>query len=81
MNGVRIYPPVEQPLRPRDIVQFGKVALIIEPDAPSSGEPALSSSETPASFTPSNQNIVAAAVSSFDDGIRRLAFGRDQMPR
>ncbi len=68
VNGVRIG-PTEQPLRPRDIVQFGKVALIVEvndatPDGP-----------------PSNQHIVAAAASTFDDGIRRIAFDRNQMPR
>ncbi|HVL15514.1 MAG TPA: HD domain-containing phosphohydrolase [Gemmata sp.] len=68
VNGVRIGPG-EQLLRPRDIVQFGKVALIVEvneatPDGP-----------------PSNQHIVAAAHSTFEEGIRRLAFDRNQMPR
>src|SRR5207249_7199871 len=68
VNGVRIGVG-EQPLRPRDIVQFGKVALIVEqndatPDGP-----------------PSNQHIVAAAPSTFEEGIRRLAFDRNQMPR
>ena len=61
--------PGEQPLRPRDIVQFGKVALIVEQnDATPEGPP-------------SNQHIVAAAPSTFEEGIRRLAFDRNQMPR
>ncbi len=68
VNGVRIGPG-EQPLKARDIVHFGKVAVIVElteatPDGP-----------------PSNQHVVAAAVSTFDDGIRGLAFDRNHMPR
>lgn len=68
VNGVRIGTG-EQPLRPRDIVQFGKVAVIVEvndatPDGP-----------------PSNSHIVAAAPSTFEEGIRRIAFDRNQMPR
>src|SRR5438105_1248301 len=68
VNGVRIGQG-EQPLKPRDIVQFGKVAVIVElveatPDGP-----------------PSNQHVVAAAASTFEDGLRRLAFDRNQMPR
>ena len=68
VNGVRIGPG-EQPLRPRDVVQFGKVALIVEQnDATPEGPP-------------SAQHIVAAAPSTFDEGLRRLAFDRNQMPR
>jgi putative nucleotidyltransferase with HDIG domain len=68
VNGVRIGPG-EQALRPRDIVQFGKVALIVEVnDATPEGPP-------------SNQHIVAAAPSTFEEGIRRIAFDRNQMPR
>ena len=68
VNGVRIGPG-EQPLKPRDIVQFGKVAVIVEmteatPDGP-----------------PSNQHVIAATQSTFEDGLRRLAFDRNQMPR
>jgi putative nucleotidyltransferase with HDIG domain len=68
VNGVRIG-PAEHPLRPRDIVQFGKVALLVEVnDATPEGPP-------------SNQHIVAAAPSTFEEGLRRLAFDRNQMPR
>ena len=68
VNGVRIGPG-EQAIRPRDIIQFGKVALIVEVnDATPEGPP-------------SNQHIVAAAHSTFEEGIRRIAFDRNQMPR
>jgi putative nucleotidyltransferase with HDIG domain len=68
VNGVRIGPG-EQPLKARDIVQFGKVAVIVEmteatPDGP-----------------PSNQHVIAATQSSFEDGLRRLAYDRNHMPR
>ncbi|MDY3555889.1 HD domain-containing protein [Gemmata sp. JC717] len=67
VNGVRIGPG-EQPLKSRDIVQFGKVAVIVELTDAVEGPP-------------SNQHVVAAAVSSFDEGIRRLAYDRNHMPR
>jgi HD-GYP domain-containing protein (c-di-GMP phosphodiesterase class II) len=68
VNGVRIGPG-EQLLRPRDIVQFGKVAVIVEPDDASSDGP------------PSNQHVVAAVPSSFEVGLDRIAFTRDSLPR
>jgi putative nucleotidyltransferase with HDIG domain len=68
VNGVRIG-ATEQPLRPRDIVQFGKVALMVELNEATPEGP------------PSNQHIVAAAPSTFEEGIRRFAFDRNQMPR
>jgi len=68
VNGVRIGPG-EQPLKARDIVQFGKVAVIVEmTDAPPDGPP-------------SNQHVIAATQSSFEEGMRRLAFDRNHMPR
>jgi putative nucleotidyltransferase with HDIG domain len=68
VNGVRIGPG-EQPLKSRDIVQFGKVAVIVE------------MTEATTEGPPSNQHVVAAAPSSFEEGLRRLAFDRNQMPR
>ncbi|HUR52770.1 MAG TPA: HD domain-containing phosphohydrolase, partial [Gemmataceae bacterium] len=68
VNGVRSGAG-EQPLRPRDIVQFGKVALIVEVNEATPEGP------------PSNQHIVAAAPSTFEEGIRRIAFDRNQTPR
>ncbi len=68
VNGVRIS-TTEQPLRPRDIVQFGKVALMVE------------LSDATVEGPPSNQHIIAAAQSTFEEGIKRLAYDRNQMPR
>lgn len=70
VNGVRVASGAEHPLRNRDVVQFGKVALLVElVDASVDGPP-------------SDQLIVAAsAQSTFDDGLRRIAFDRHQMPR
>jgi putative nucleotidyltransferase with HDIG domain len=69
VNGVRIGPG-EQPLRARDIVQFGKVAVIVElNDTPTLDGP------------PSNQHVVAVAPSCYEDGLRRIAFDRNEMPR
>ena len=68
VNGVRIGPG-EQVLRPRDIVQFGKVAVIVE------------THEVNPEGPPSNQHVVAAAPSSYEEGLQRIAFDRNQMPR
>src|SRR5262245_10965017 len=68
VNGVRIG-PAEQPLRPRDIVQFGKVAVIVE------------MSEVAPDGPPSNQHVITAAPSSYEEGLRRIAFDRHLMPR
>jgi putative nucleotidyltransferase with HDIG domain len=68
VNGVRIGPG-EQSLKTRDIVQFGKVAVIVE------------LSDATVEGPPSNQHVVAAAVSSYDEGIRRLAYDRNHLPR
>lgn len=68
VNGVRIGAG-DHPLKARDIVQFGKVALIVE------------LSDAQPEVPPSNQNVIAATQSTFDDGIRRIAFDRNHMPR
>lgn len=70
VNGTRLTGGTDHPLRPRDVVQFGKVALLVELiDATVEGPP-------------SDQMVVAAAArSSFEDGIRRIAFDRNSMPR
>ncbi len=68
VNGVRITTS-EQPLKPRDIVQFGKVALMVElNDATPEGPP-------------SNQHVVAATHSTYEEGLTRIAYDRNQMPR
>ncbi len=70
VNGTRINGS-EQVLRPRDVLQFGKVAVLVE--------------QTDASVVegpPSDQMVVTAATkSTFEDGLQRLAFDRNQMPR
>ncbi|HEY3790012.1 MAG TPA: HD domain-containing phosphohydrolase [Urbifossiella sp.] len=68
VNGVRIGPG-EQWLGLHDIVQFGKVAVVVE------------ASDAALEGPPSNQHVVATAPSTFDDGVRRIAYGRDEMPR
>lgn len=68
VNGVRIGPS-EQPLKARDIVQFGKVAVIVE------------MTEATPEGPPSNQHVIAATQSTFEDGLRRLAYDRNHMPR
>lgn len=68
VNGVRIGPS-EQLLKHRDIVQFGKVAVMVEPTDASPEGP------------PSNQHVVASVPSSYEVGLQRIAFDRNQMPR
>lgn len=68
VNGVRIGPG-EQLLRARDIVQFGKIAVIVEPTDASTDGP------------PSNQHVVASVPSSYEVGLQRIAFDRNEMPR
>jgi putative nucleotidyltransferase with HDIG domain len=69
LNGTRLA-GAEQTLRPRDVIQFGKVAMLVElvdvtPEGP-----------------PSDQMVIAAAApSTFDEGIKRIAFDRNSMPR
>jgi putative nucleotidyltransferase with HDIG domain len=70
VNSTRVNPGEDFPLKPRDVVQFGKVALLVElVDATLDG--------------PSSDQLVvaAAARSSYDDGVRRMAFDRHSAPR
>lgn len=69
INGVRIT-GTDHPLRLRDVIQFGKVAVLVELP------------EVRPESKPSEQLVLAAsAKSSFDDGLRRIAFDGNQMPR
>jgi putative nucleotidyltransferase with HDIG domain len=70
INGVRLGAEA-RPLRPRDIIQFGKVALVVEmvekgqPDGP-----------------PADHLLVEAATSSsWEDALKGLAFDRNRGPR
>ncbi|OWK38091.1 response regulator [Fimbriiglobus ruber] len=69
LNGNKL-PPGEHAVRPRDVIQFGKVAVLVElVDATLDGPP-------------SDQMIVtAAARSTFEEGLKRIAFDRNSMPR
>ncbi|MCZ2343143.1 MAG: HD domain-containing protein [Bacteroidales bacterium] len=69
VNGVRIT-GADHPVRFRDVIQFGKVAVLVE------------SAEELSANKPSEQMILSvSAKSSFDDGLRRIAFDSNQMPR
>jgi HD-GYP domain-containing protein (c-di-GMP phosphodiesterase class II) len=75
VNGVRLGPG-ERQLHPRDIVQFGKVAMMVElPDAP----PAEA---RPSALANGEQIIVEAeASSSWQEGFERLLLDRNHSPR
>ena len=69
VNGVRV-DGTDQPVRQRDVVQFGKVAMLVE------------LTEATAEGPPSDQLVLAAAAqSTFDAGLERFAFDRHHMPR
>ncbi|MBX9622863.1 MAG: HD domain-containing protein [Gemmataceae bacterium] len=67
VNGVRVGPG-GIPLRPRDVVQFGSVAVSVEPD------------DASRDGSPSSQ-VVATVPSGYEAGLRRLAFDRHESPR
>jgi putative nucleotidyltransferase with HDIG domain len=75
VNGVRLGPG-ERQLHSRDIVQFGKVAMMVElPDATTPPEP-----QRPVS---SGEQIIveAEASSSWQEGYERLLLDRNHSPR
>lgn len=70
VNGVRLGSD-DRPLRSRDIVQFGKVAMIVE----------LNESSTPASAPEEQMMVEAASKQSWEDAFSGLAFDRNRCPR
>lgn len=69
VNGTRVG-KTEMPVRARDVIQFGKIAMMVEIVEASLEGP------------PSDQLVLAAsAKSSFDEGLKRIAFDRNSMPR
>jgi putative nucleotidyltransferase with HDIG domain len=64
----------DQPVRARDVIQFGKVAMMAElVDA---------AEATAVDGPPSDQLVVAASTrSTFDDGIKHTTFDRNDLPR
>ena len=73
VNGVRLAPAADQPLKPRDVVQFGKVALLVE------------FVEATVEGPPSDQMVLAATLradgTAPDASLRRVAFDRNHTPR
>src|SRR5260221_9539856 len=70
VNGVRLGAD-ERPLRSRDIVQFGKVAMIVE----------LNESSAPAAPPEEQMMVEAASRQSWEDAFSGLAFDRNRCPR
>jgi HD-GYP domain-containing protein (c-di-GMP phosphodiesterase class II) len=78
VNGVRLGPG-ERQLHPRDIVQFGKVAMMVELPDP---EPVPPSPRHAAALANGDQIIVEAeASSSWQEGFERLLLDRNHSPR
>ena len=78
MNGVRLGPG-ERQLHPRDIVQFGKVAMMVElPEA----DPAPPSPRPVATPLGNGEQIIveAEASSSWQEGFERLLLDRNHSP-
>jgi putative nucleotidyltransferase with HDIG domain len=72
VNGTRVPPRQDQPVKARDIVQFGKVALMVEMSEPAEGN-----------GPPSDQLVLAASLSASASSVSpsRQPFDRDKMPR
>lgn len=69
VNGTRVG-KTEMPVRARDVIQFGKIAMMVE------------IIEATLEGPPSDQLVLAAsAKSTFDEGLKRMAFDRNSMPR
>ena len=71
VNGVRLGNG-ERQLHARDIVQFGKVAMMVEISEPT---------DTPAGPASDQILVEASTSSSWEEGIGRLAYDRNHSPR
>src|SRR5262249_9695055 len=94
VNGVRLGSG-ERLLKPRDIVQFGKVAMIVElPDPAGSNGPLSNHSGNlfngrhsgvhgPSELAPGDHQILveAATNSSWEDAVAGVAYDRNRCPR
>ncbi len=69
VNGHRVTAGGEMPLKPRDVVQFGKVAMMVE------------FNEVTLEGPPSDQLVLAASLAVSNPSPSREIFGRDMMPR
>ncbi len=73
LNGVRLEADEERHLQERDIIQCGKVAMVVE--SLGEAEPA------PASPPMENLLVEAATSSSWEDALQGVAFDRNRCPR
>jgi putative nucleotidyltransferase with HDIG domain len=73
LNGVRLEPDEERNLQERDIIQCGKVAMVVE----SLGDPEEQPKPPPAD----NLLVEAATSSSWEDALQGVAFDRNRCPR
>ena len=85
VNGHRVASGGEEPLKPRDVVQFGKVALMVEMnevtlEGPPSDQLVLAASLAVSSETFSSYEN-NAVPSIMEHSPSRALFGRDDMPR
>jgi putative nucleotidyltransferase with HDIG domain len=71
VNGVRLGNG-ERQLHARDIIQFGKVAMMVE---------IVETSDTPTGASSDQILVEASTSSSWEEGFQRLAFDRNHHPR
>ncbi|HEY8504319.1 MAG TPA: HD domain-containing phosphohydrolase, partial [Gemmataceae bacterium] len=77
VNGVRLAAG-ERQLHPRDIVQFGKVAMIVELGDTETSEALEATNGT---FLTDQLLVESVARSTWEEGVERLAFDRNHSPR
>jgi HD-GYP domain-containing protein (c-di-GMP phosphodiesterase class II) len=74
LNGARLNGE-EKSVKPRDIIQFGKVAMIVEVNDGHAAAPGG------VAFPDDQMLVEATSVKSWEDAIDSLAFNRNRMPR
>jgi HD-GYP domain-containing protein (c-di-GMP phosphodiesterase class II) len=75
LNGVRLGTG-QWPLRARDMLQFGEIAVVVESIA--DGEPPVVEEEEPAN---DSMHIAATARSSWNESLEGLVYDRNRSPR
>ena len=90
LNGVRLQPNAEKEVKPRDVIQFGKVAVSVElvddhvpPPAPPPPPPTPAPSPPASAPEVDNANlqIEATTRSNWEDAVKNLVYDRNQSPR
>jgi putative nucleotidyltransferase with HDIG domain len=73
LNGIRLEGEEEKSLQERDVIQCGKVAMVVE---------SLGETSAPAKPVPMENLLVEAATSSsWEDALQGVAFDRNRCPR